>query len=297
MKIIVHKEQEIGIQDSLNLEQQNGSRRRVNYSLVNAVVNSRVLELRRLDQDLTVTTLSEEAQAAIREHRQEVLGDIIDCNMGLIVSIAKQYAEKVELEDLKGVGIVTLLEAIPHFKIGRAKFSTFVFPRIRKAIHCYAIEQRSPIKETDYHYRKVKKAGGSSAAQTYTIFSLSKGLNQTNAESDPIENILPNDFIGDVEQEALSPLTLIDLMNLAQEAGLDFRQQRILWLRAVMSSDVYRSFPLSLRDIGKLLVPPVTGARVKQIEDKIKSKLCTPAFLPRLRQILSQGTRIDDYLA
>ena len=86
-------------------------------------------------------------------------------------------------------------------------------------------------------------------------------------------------------------------MNLAQEAGLDFRQQRILWLRAVMSSDVYRSFPLSLRDIGKLLVPPVTGARVKQIEDKIKSKLCTPAFLPRLRQILSQGTRIDDYLA
>lgn len=286
MRSVISRERELSV--SVDHSPPRG---KVDYTLLNSITTSRITQLKELDQNSTTDL----------KLRQQLLEDIINCNMGIIIFIAQKYADKGDLEDLTSLGVVTLLESLPWFTPGRAKFSTYIYPRIRGTISRYVYENRTVIREPLSHHKKVKKSGQAFDTATYQVFSLSKDPKlqadgPANLGTDPLEDILPNKAVPPVEIEALKTVALSDLMTLAQEAGLDDQAQEVLYLRTVLSSQKSNIQPPSQADIGLLLDNPVTRQRVSQIEQDIKRQLCRPPYLQQLRQILSQGTEIDQYL-
>jgi|GEM_PF-3049912 len=88
------------------------------------------------------------------------LGDLDDCinnNMGLVMEIAIKWSKKarveVDMDDLVQEGLLGLIKAYRNYKPNKnAKFSTYAFMHIKKAIVVFVRDQTESIKpvRTDY---------------------------------------------------------------------------------------------------------------------------------------------------
>ena len=229
------------------------------------------------------------------QERRVALERMVNCNLRLVVSIARQYLHRgVPLSDLIQEGNLGLMRAAEKFEYHRGfKFSTYASWWIRQAV-VRAIESqvrtiRVPIYKLEVVNRLNKKAKEMSwsLGREPTRLELADAMEMTIEELDehlrmvrePMSLDRPVGEDGDstladiiagpdpsLPSDSLTERTLFEQAQRALDC-LDEREQRVLRMRYGWDN----GDPLSLEKIGKVF--GLTRERIRQIEIKALEKL------------------------
>jgi len=221
---------------------------------------------------------------------------MINCNLRLVVSIAKKYANNVDIIDLVNEGNLGLIEAVSRFdvKLGY-RFSTYAFYWVRQHISRYVYNQSSCIKITEnFKYQltcfkkalceleqKYKRTLSIDEIATNLKMPVSKVINYLSFSYTTIslDDIAFNDDGGitfgnllydednDVEKLSFQNILKYDIEKLL--SNLNPRELLIIKLR--FGFDEIKNRPHTFQEISDIL--GITCERIRQIEKKALTKL------------------------
>ena len=260
-------------------------------------------ELKHTTDFIRIRTLQRRVEAA--EAAREML---INCNLRLVVSIAKKYTyRRMPLQDLIQEGNLGLLRAVERFDASRGyKFSTYATWWIRQAI-TRGIADRARIVRLPAHL--IEKIGR--LRRTRDQLSLTLGRDPTDEElaqalSEPLEKVRRylslaeetvsletpvgedgDSTLGDFIEapDALDVAETVNQQLLGEQIGLVMdkltdRERRVLMLRFGVEDGHERTLEEVGREFG------VTRERIRQIEVKALRKLRHPRISQKLRDYL-----------
>lgn len=251
----------------------------------------------RMIRGIPLLTAEEERELAKRcaQGDQEAIRTMVNSNLRLVVSVAKEYGEKgVPLLDLIQDGSIGLIEAAKRFDYKRnTRFSTYAMPWIRQGVVDCLINHKNMVTVSKYAAERIKKV-----LQTKMQIKKEMGIEPTVEEiaeacalpvdkvekylqvsaktisldkhEDQDENFDPYEMIEDhnavrpqqefVRQELKK--TLEDLLSM-----LDQRQQMVLRMHFGMEGNVGCSLEAISVHFG------VSKERIRQIEQQAMAKL------------------------
>lgn len=283
---------EIGQYNLLNINQEK-SLAKQKQEAQNLLRKKKLNETLPIDAQTTIKLSADELKTVKRgEISQQRL---IECNLRLVVSIAKKYiGHGLSLLDLIQEGNLGLIRGIEKFdyKMG-FKLSTYVTWWIRQAVSRALADQSKTIRipvhmvETINRLNKVKKKLTTELGYEPSIKQIAKAMKVSEEKVeevmqislDPIsldkpvgdeDDSIVADFIAD--QNIISPETNAERVMLKEQiaellSGLKEREKKVLVLRFGIDDD----HPRTLEEVGKEL--NVTRERIRQIEDKALRKL------------------------
>lgn len=283
---------EIGQYSLLNINQEKNLAKQ-KQEAQNLLRKKKLNETLPIDAQTTIKLSADELKTIKRgEISQQRL---IECNLRLVVSIAKKYiGHGLSLLDLIQEGNLGLIRGIEKFdyKMG-FKLSTYVTWWIRQAVSRALADQSKTIRipvhmvETINRLNKVKKKLTTELGYEPSIKQIAKAMKVSEEKVeevmqislDPIsldkpvgdeDDSIVADFIAD--QNIISPETNAERVMLKEQiaellSGLKEREKKVLVLRFGIDDD----HPRTLEEVGKEL--NVTRERIRQIEDKALRKL------------------------
>lgn len=204
-----------------------------------------------------ILTDAEEAQLGelISQGDQKALDKLVTSNLGFVVSLARQYADKgLELDDLVSEGNIALMLAAMKWDASKGqRFVQYAVWDIRKAME-RAIEQQVPIVKkphTDKTY----------VSQVSMDAPLRPGYTRSLGESMPQKN--------QVEQTQITDESSFDYELLQSLHVLNEREQNIIRLYYGVDGD-----SLNMSEIAQMM--NLKRERVRQIRKKAERKLRKP---------------------
>ena len=267
--------------------------------------------LRSLGNYEVLKTKEEEVELAKRvaEGDQDAVDELVQCNLKLVVSIAKHYTNRgMDLLDLIQEGNLGLIKAIKKFDYEKGfKFSTYATWWIRQAITRALADQARTIRIPVHMVETINKI---SRSQRRLVQKLNRDPTQEEiAEDLNIPNLTP-DKIRDIQLIALDPVSLekpvgeeedshvgdfivdkenqlpneyanqvlkSERINLVLDQFLSDREARVIRLRYGLEDGRTHT----LEEVGKEF--NVTRERIRQIEGKAIKKLRQPSKLKYLK--------------
>ena len=261
------------------------------------------LDLARIIEDLNIGL----------ERMQSSRQRIVESNLLLVASVAKQYAFKnisLSFMDLMQEGSIGLMTAVEKFKIEKGyKFSTYaiwwIMQAIRRAmdeqsrtvrVPCYITESKRRIRQTATNLAQrldrqpelvelAKEVGLSSdkvwevLQSTQDIISLDMSLDETPGER-TLADLMPNEEASSPEREVLKT-TRKEAIEKVLDTLLP-REKKVIKLRF----GLFDGNPCTLAQIGKEL--GVSRERVRQIESDALRKLRHPSRRRQLRELFDE---------
>jgi RNA polymerase primary sigma factor len=244
------------------------------------------------------------------ERMQSARQRIVESNLLLVASVAKQYAFKnisLSFMDLMQEGSIGLMTAVEKFKIEKGyKFSTYaiwwIMQAIRRAmdeqsrtvrVPCYITESKRRIRQTATNLAQrldrqpelvelAREVGLSSdkvwevLQSTQDIISLDMSLDETPGER-TLADLMPNEEASSPEREVLKT-TRKEAIEQVLDSLLP-REKKVIKLRF----GLFDGNPCTLAQIGKEL--GVSRERVRQIESDALRKLRHPSRRRQLREL------------
>ena len=267
--------------------------------------------LRSLGNYEVLKTKEEEVELAKRVAKgdQDAVDELVQCNLKLVVSIAKHYTNRgMDLLDLIQEGNLGLIKAIKKFDYEKGfKFSTYATWWIRQAITRALADQARTIRIPVHMVETINKI---SRSQRRLVQKLNRDPTQEEiAEDLNIPNLTP-DKIRDIQLIALDPVSLekpvgeeedshvgdfivdkenqlpneyanqvlkAERINLVLDQFLSDREARVIRLRYGIEDGRTHT----LEEVGKEF--NVTRERIRQIEGKAIKKLRQPSKLKYLK--------------
>lgn len=267
--------------------------------------------LRSLGNYEVLKTKEEEVELAKRvvEGDQDAVDELVQCNLKLVVSIAKHYTNRgMDLLDLIQEGNLGLIKAIKKFDYEKGfKFSTYATWWIRQAITRALADQARTIRIPVHMVETINKI---SRSQRRLVQKLNRDPTQEEiAEDLNIPNLTP-DKIRDIQLIALDPVSLekpvgeeedshvgdfivdkenqlpneyanqvlkSERINHVLDQFLSDREARVIRLRYGLEDGRTHT----LEEVGKEF--NVTRERIRQIEGKAIKKLRQPSKLKYLK--------------
>lgn len=227
---------------------------------------------------------------------ESAIRTMVNCNLRLVVSIAREYAERgIPLMDLIQEGSIGLLTAARKFDhTQNCRFSTYASPWIRQGISRYILNNFSVIRMSRQSMERARKLIAATGAMQQEGLEPEPGelAQRTGIPENKVEEILKlipkvgslDAPAGDPEHDALRALLedmqatqpfeelvrreLTHTMNTLL-GMLNQRQQQLLRLRFGMEDDTCHS----LTEIGNML--GISKERARQIEQQALKKLRT----------------------
>ena len=267
--------------------------------------------LRSLGNYEVLKTKEEEVELAKRvaDGDQDAVDELVQCNLKLVVSIAKHYTNRgMDLLDLIQEGNLGLIKAIKKFDYEKGfKFSTYATWWIRQAITRALADQARTIRIPVHMVETINKI---SRSQRRLVQKLNRDPTQEEIAADlNIPNLTP-DKIRDIQLIALDPVSLekpvgeeedshvgdfivdkenqlpneyanqvlkTERINLVLDQFLSDREARVIRLRYGLEDGRTHT----LEEVGKEF--NVTRERIRQIEGKAIKKLRQPSKLKYLK--------------
>ena len=234
---------------------------------------------------------------------------LINCNLRLVISIAKHYTNRnIPLSDLIQEGNLGLMKAVDKFDVDKGfKFSTYATWWIRQGIARSIADQSRTIRIPVHMYESINKM-----LRVETMLSEKYGSDVTNQQiademGIPVEKVLDLKRVSEVPVSLYTPLgeeedsVLMDFVpdlesgvedsvvnsglhdDIMQALSvLSEREKQVLMLRFGIDTD----HPMTLEEIG--VVFNVTRERIRQIEAKALRKLRHPQRAAKLRSYIKK---------
>lgn len=242
----------------------------------------------------------EEGDKAAKEY-------FIDCNLKLVVNIAKQYSRyQVPFMDLVQEGNLGLIKAVEKFDYRKGfKFSTYATQWIRQYITRYILDKEKMIHipvhvaENEFKIRKaidrlmkdlqreptleeIAKECDMSVPQIRELLDVTQSTVSMDAQIDDDGDTSLGDMLSD--EDALTPEQNADHVYIKEtvQKSLDVlneRERDVIVRRYGLNGEQ----PMTLEDIGKIY--GITRERVRQIESKAMRKLGSSNVKAGLRDL------------
>ncbi len=251
----------------------------------------------RMIRGIPLLTAEEERELAMRcaQGDQEAIRKMVNSNLRLVVSVAKEYGGKgVPLLDLIQDGSIGLIEAAKRFDYKRnTRFSTYAMPWIRQGVVDCLVNHKNIVTVSKYAAERIKKvlqtkmqikkelgieptveeiadACGLPADKVEKYLQVSAKTITLDKTEDQDENFDPYEMIED--HNAVKPqqeFVRQELKKTLEEllAMLDQRQQMVLRMHFGMDNNVHCSLEAISVHFG------VSKERIRQIEQQAMAKL------------------------